>query len=74
VTALGRKCVAVGWFNNETLADAAITAGDVYKDANNEVRCAGRAGTISHGALVRVQPDASVLTQRFVPPPRGRNT
>jgi hypothetical protein len=73
VTALARKCVAVGWFNNETLADAAITAGDVYKDANGDIRCTGKAGTISHGAIVRSQEDASGLTQRFVPPPKPKH-
>jgi hypothetical protein len=74
VTALARKCAEIGWFHSETVADAAITAGDVYKDANGDIRCNGKAGVITHGALVRTQPDASVLTQRFVPPPRGRNT
>ena len=74
MTALGHKCAEIGWFHSEAVADAAITDGSVYKDANGDVVCIGKAGRISTGALSRVEPDASPLTQYFVPPPKKKHT
>lgn len=72
MTALGKKCAEVGWYPSETVADAAITAGDVYKDANGDIRANGRSGKITEGAITRTQVDASSLTKHSVPPPKQK--
>lgn len=41
MTALADQLCAYGIFPNPTVADAAITAGQVYKDGNGQVRVAG---------------------------------
>lgn len=41
MTALGEQLAALGKFTTVAIADAAITAGQVVVDDNNQVRCAG---------------------------------
>ena len=46
MTALAEQLVANGRFPSVAVADAAITAGQVFRDANGQVRCAGVATPI----------------------------
>lgn len=41
MTALADQLTAIGEFATAAIADLAITAGQVYKDGNGQVRCAG---------------------------------
>jgi len=41
MTALGEQLAALGKYPSATVADLAITAGQVVRDANGQVRCSG---------------------------------
>jgi hypothetical protein len=41
MTALAEQLTALGYYNTTAIADLAITAGQVYRDSNGYVRCAG---------------------------------
>lgn len=73
VTAIARKCAEIGWFHSEALADDAVNTGQVYRDGNNDVRCAGKSGVIAASTVLGTEAKAGkdALTQRFKTPERG---
>lgn len=46
MTALGDQLAALGKFPSTAIADLAITAGQVVRDSNGQVRCAGSSTAI----------------------------
>ena len=50
MTVLAQKLVELGWYPTVAIADVAITAGEVYRDANNEIRYGRGAGIVANVA------------------------
>jgi hypothetical protein len=69
VTALAEQLVAGGRFPSVTVADAAITAGQVFRDANGQVRCAGSATPIQADQPSVAQVPALTLNPGGAAPP-----
>jgi hypothetical protein len=60
MTALAEQLTALGYYNTTTIADLAITAGQVYRDSNGYVRCAG--STTAVVANVAAESQVAALT------------
>lgn len=73
MTALADQLVANGRFANVTIADAAITAGQVFRDSNGQIRCAGVATPIVADVAATSQVAAlTVVPGGYAPPKKGQ--
>ena len=63
MTALAEQLAADGYFPSTAVADSAITAGQVYKDGNNQVRVLG-AGCAVVARSYDAESQVASLTQR----------
>ncbi len=51
MTALAEQLSADGYFMTTAIADSAITAGQVYRDGNSQVRVCGHSSAVVAGVL-----------------------
>jgi hypothetical protein len=72
MTALGEQLAASGYFPNTTTADLAITAGQVVRDSNGQIRVAGSSTAIEANVQTKGTRDTlTLLPGGDAPPKKG---
>lgn len=72
MTALGEQLAASGYFPSTTVADLAITAGQVVRDSNGQIRVTGSSTPIEANVQTKATRDTlTLLPGGDAPPKKG---